>query len=252
MDTGDEIAENIMCEFGWLSRQPERLRREIFARCTLVHMEAGGIIYRPGQEFDGVYGVASGVVELDFANGHVGFTRTSGYWIGEAAAFLGAARHVSIVAKTDANILHLPRAEFEHLIADAEFCRCFAALTAEHLAEALGIIDCLMAPDPMARMCGRLLDLSRAQSRADLPLMLTHSELASMCGVTRQTVAKVLKKLADDGVVSLKYRALLILDPLQLSQPSPPTCEGSEEPPTGELFSLSAWRLKRVSLRLKG
>lgn len=211
-------AEEVMRQFGWLSRQPERLRTEILSRCTPAHFEAGHIIYQPGQQFDGIYGLVDGVIELVFANGHVGSTRTTGYWIGEAAAFLGMTRYVSIVAKTDVHVLHLPRAEFEQLITDAEFCRCFAGITAEHLAEALSIIECLLAPDPMVRMCGRLLNLSRAQAHGDLPLRLTQSELASMCGLTRQTVAKVLKKLVEDGVVSSKYGELFILDASKLSQ----------------------------------
>lgn len=210
-------AEEVMREFGWLSRQPERLRAEVLARCSPARIEAGRAIYRTGEEAEAIYGLVDGVIELFFANGHVGSTRTPGYWIGEAAAFLGVARHVSIVAKTDIEVLRLPRREFEQLITDAEFCRCFASLTAEHLAEALGIMESLLEHDPTARMCGRLLNLSRVQNHCGLPLRLTQSELASMCGLTRQTVAKVLKQLVEDGVVSSRYGELLILDPARLS-----------------------------------
>lgn len=210
-------ADDVMRKFGWLSRQPERLRAEVLARSSRLHVKAGSIIYRTGEQCYAIYGLVDGVIDLHFANGRVGSTRTPGYWIGEAAAFLGAARHASIVAKTDVEVLCLPRADFEHLIADAEFCRCFASLTAEHLAEALGIIESLLEHDPMVRMCGRLLNLSRAQTHANTPLRLTQSELASMCGLTRQTVGKVLKQLVRDGVVSSGYGELRILDASRLS-----------------------------------
>lgn len=210
MDRG--AADQIMRTVGWLSRQPERFRLEVLSRSQLIEIEAGRAIYRPGSDPDALYGVADGFIELCFANGHVGSVRSTGYWIGEGALFRKEKRHVAILAKTDVALLRLPCADFEELLTDPEYCRCFALLNVEHLEEALGIIANLLEHDPIARTYGRLMNLSRSQVCGDAPIKLTQTELASMCGLTRQTVSKVLKSLSAQGVVSAKYGEITMLN----------------------------------------
>lgn len=207
-----DAADQVMRTVGWLSRQPERFRFEVLSRSDLIRVAAGHVIYRPGDDPDALYGLVDGLIELNFTNGHVGSVRSPGYWIGESALFLQAKRHVAIAAKTDVELLRLPRVEFEQLLTDPEYCRCFALLNVEHLEEALGIIANLMEHDPVARTYGRLMNLSRNQDCGDAPLKLTQTELASMCGLTRQTVSKVLKSLSAQGVVSAKYGEITMLN----------------------------------------
>jgi CRP-like cAMP-binding protein len=206
-----------MRSVGWLSRQPEPFRAEVLARCKLCHFETGSLVHRTGQESECIYGLVDGVLELNFANGHVGTMVTPGYWIGEAEAFLGSQWHASVVAKTSIQMLCLPYSEFNQLILNPEYCRSFAQLTIEHLEEAFGIIAALMEHDPLARTRGRLIHLSRDQAHGEEPMRVTQSELASMCGLTRQTVAKVLRSLVEEGSVASKYGQLTVLDPAKLS-----------------------------------
>jgi len=211
-------AEEVVRSHGWLSRQPETFRADLIKRCTLRHFEAGETLFGVGDDATGVYGLVEGAIELTLANGHVGTIRTAGYWIGETAAFRGQPRLVSLVAIVPSHALYLPLAEFERLIANAEYCRYFALLVIEHVDEAISIIVDLMASDPLARVAGRLVTLCRAQSSGAKTLPVTQAELASMCGLARPTVNKVIKVLAKSGVLESRYGRLTIVDPDRLEK----------------------------------
>ena len=55
------------------------------------------------------------------------------------------------------------KSEFNRMIVNAEYCRHFAILTAEHLDEAAAVIEQLMLADPHARVAARLLTLAYHQ-----------------------------------------------------------------------------------------
>jgi CRP/FNR family cyclic AMP-dependent transcriptional regulator len=211
-------AEEIVRSHGWLSRQPEPFRADLLKRCTLRHFDAGQTLYGVGDDATGVYGLVEGAIELSLANGHVGTVRTAGYWIGETAAFRGTPRIVSLEAIMPSYALYLPLAEFERLIGNAEYCRYFALLLTEHIEEALSIIANLMASDPLARVSGRLVTLGRTQSSGSKVLPVTQAELASMCGLARPTVNKVIKVLTKSGVLESHYGRLTIVDPARLEK----------------------------------
>ncbi|MEQ1941927.1 Crp/Fnr family transcriptional regulator [Mesorhizobium sp. VNQ89] len=211
-------AQEIMRSHGWLSRQPEPFRDDVLKRCSLRHFEAGETLYDYGDDASGVYGLVEGAIELDLANGHIGTIRTAGYWIGETAAFRGAPRMVSLVAIVPSYTLYLPLAEFQRLIENPEYCRYFALLIIEHIEEAISIIVDLMASDPLARVSGRLVTLGRAQSSGSKTLPVTQAELASMCGLARPTVNRVIKVLTKSGLLESHYGRLTIVDLAKLQK----------------------------------
>jgi CRP-like cAMP-binding protein len=107
---------------------------------------------------------------------------------------------------------YLPQAEFEAVIANPDHCRCFAHLTIEHLEDALRVIASLMPNDVVARVAGRLLCLSIVEAGAGSEITVTQSDLASMCGLSRQSVNKALRRLIEEGAVSSRYgKSLLVM-----------------------------------------
>lgn len=212
------MAMQIMGEKGWLSRQPNDFRDDVLRKCHLRHFQAGEILYHAGDNAAGVYGLLEGVIELEIPTGNVGTVRTPGYWVGETAAFRNAPRLATIIAKTDVHVFYLPLVEFRRLIANADYCRYFTLLTIEHLEEALGVVSSLLTGSATARICQRLLGLSRADGNPIDQLNVRQSDLASMCGLSRQTVNAVLKKLVSDGVIRADYALLTILDHARLTK----------------------------------
>ncbi|MBS0642928.1 MAG: Crp/Fnr family transcriptional regulator [Acetobacteraceae bacterium] len=207
------VCARIVSATGWLSQQPEAFRTEIVRRSHLRRFEAGETLYLAGDPPGGVFGLADGVLTIALRNGRVATVKRPGYWIGETAAMRRQRRTVTLAAATRAHTLYLPLSEFERMIADAETCRRFASLSLQHLDEALEIIACLMAPDAVGRVAGRLLALTDAQSIGEGTAMrLTQRDLADMCGISRQTANRVLIDLGERQVLATRYGTVTILD----------------------------------------
>lgn len=209
-------AGEVMRTHGWLSRRPEPFRMEVLKRCHLRRIGAGEALFDAGDRSAGVFGLVEGNIGVELPNGQVATIKSPGYWMGEGTGFRPGSRMATMIASEASHVLFLPLAEFERLIANAEYCRYFAILTLEHLEEAISVIGDLMATDPMARVAGRLLTLIRAQPDGRATFPITQGELASMCGLTRQTVNKVVRRLTADGVVASKYGHLTVLDATKL------------------------------------
>jgi CRP/FNR family transcriptional regulator, cyclic AMP receptor protein len=209
-------AEKTMTTAGWLSRQPADFQREVLGRSLLKRYNAGNILYGVDDAGSGVFGLVDGIIEVQLPNGQMATVGTAGYWIGEAAAFRRAPRRAALVAKTPVWTYYLPLADFEILIANPVYCRCFAHLTIEHLEDALRVLASLMSNDVMTRVGGRLLNLLAAQSVASKHLIVTQTDLASMCGLSRQSVNKALRRLVEEGAVSSRYGKVTVVDPAKL------------------------------------
>ena len=205
-------AIKLMNSAGWLSRQPETFRHEVLSRTIYRNYRAGETLFDFEDEPSGVFGLAEGVIEIQLPNGHIATMGTPGYWVGEGAAFRREPRRVSILAKTDLHILYLPLSQFDQIVANAAYCRIFATLTVDHLDEALTVISDLMVKDAVARVCARLLTLAAIESRGGDQMLITQEDLASMTGVTRQTVNKAVGRLIQNGIVSKQYGKLVVLD----------------------------------------
>ncbi len=211
-----QAAEKIVTRTGWLSRQPADFQREVLGRSILRRHPAGRILYGVDDDGSGVFGLVEGALEVQLPNGQLATVGSPGYWIGEAAAFRRAPRRAALVAKSEVWFFYLPLAEFETLITDPDHCRRFAHLTIEHLEDALRVIASLMPNDVVARVSGRLLCLSIAQTGAGGEMTVTQSDLASMCGLSRQSVNKALRRLIEEGAVSAGYGKVTVMDPVKL------------------------------------
>jgi CRP-like cAMP-binding protein len=211
-----QAAEKIVTNAGWLSRQPADFQREVLGRSHLRRHPAGRILYDVDDEGSGVFGLVEGALEVQLPNGQLATVGSPGYWIGEAAAFRRAPRRAALVAKSEVWFFYLPLAEFEAVTANPDHCRRFAHLTIEHLEDALRVIASLMPNDVVARVAGRLLCLSIAQTGAGAEMTVTQSDLASMCGLSRQSVNKALRRLVEKGAVSARYGKVTAMDPGKL------------------------------------
>jgi CRP/FNR family transcriptional regulator, cyclic AMP receptor protein len=209
-------AEKIMTGTGWLSRQPPDFQKDVLGRSLLRRHRAGKVLYDVDDDGSGVFGLVEGVLEVQLPNGQIATVGTPGFWIGEAAAFRRAPRRAALVAKSEVWILYLPLAEFEVLITNAAYCRCFAHLTIEHLEDALRVVASLMPNDVVARVSGRLLSLSTAHAAPGVALTVTQADLASMCGLSRQSVNKSLRRLIEAGAVASSYGKVSVVDPARL------------------------------------
>lgn len=105
---------------GWLARQPARFRAWAAEAGRWRHFAAGEIIYLPGDEPDGMYGLGSGAFDITFPlQGEEAVTihrAEPGFWIGEAALMAGATRLVGLSAALESRVFHIPLGALRDLL----------------------------------------------------------------------------------------------------------------------------------------
>lgn len=213
-----EQAFRVMERHGWLSRRPASFREEVVRRSRLRTFQSGESLYSVGDPPMGMVGVVAGQLRIQLPPAEsIGSIAAIGQWIGDATAFMGEPRWVSLIAGSRLHILHLPQAEFEAMIRDAENCRHFAINTAEALAEAVTVVGNLIQPDSEIRVAQRLLTLMGVHGIDRTPaIIIAQADLATMCGLARQTLNKVLTSLEARRLIARSYRRIEILEPAAL------------------------------------
>ena len=133
----------------------------------------------------------------------------AGTWFGEISLIDGQPRTHDATALGQVEVLQLPRQAFDALMGQAVFARAVAALLAGRIRLLYGVVEDAALRSTRARVARRLLLLAHgdaagtAQQRARVPV--SQEGLAMMLGISRQTLSKELRRLADDGVIELGY-----------------------------------------------
>jgi CRP-like cAMP-binding protein len=213
-------ALQLMSTHGWLSRRPMLFREEIVRRSRLRSFAAGESLYNYGDGLNGMFGVISGqmLVRVPPADSIITVVNP-GHWLGDATALMREPRWVSLTAGSPLTVLHLSQADFDEMARDAENCRHFAINTAESLAEAVNVVANLTQPDSEVRVAQRLLTFMGVHGEArQSAFSFSQGDLATMCGLSRQTMSKVLAGLVARGIIALHYRRIEVIDVAALQQ----------------------------------
>lgn len=190
-------------------------------RHLVVHK--GERLFSQGQLHDGIYLIESGRIRV-FYVAPTGREITLAYW--HPGNFVGGpeiyrrGRHTwSGVAMTSSRILHLPGDALRKMVAEIPMlanglldalifkAKCYSAL-----AQMLGTRS---ATERLASLLLHLADLygeTAEDGRVHVAASLSHADLASMTGVTRQSVTTTLKKFAEAGFVETRGPRLILRD----------------------------------------
>lgn len=198
---------------GWLASQPDDFRLWVAEAGRWRQFAAGEIIYLPGDEPDGMYGLAAGALEVSFAlEGEEAVTihrAEPGFWIGEAALMAGARRLVGLAAALDSRVFHIPLAALrEQLQREPALWRPFYEQSFGNLAVALTLLAESLSLTPRARMARLLLRLADGNGR----VLANQDDLGRAIGMTRSSVRRAVASLADEGAVRTGYAVLEIVD----------------------------------------
>lgn len=212
MDKAEAIA--LVSGTGWLARQTPDFRKAFLERVSLRKFQAGTPIYRAGAPPSGMFGLVVGQWSLQVPPSDVMISvQGPGRWAGDAAALRRRPTMISIRAITDCRALHLSQPDFDQLMRDPDCCRTVAALTAEGLGEAVTVVSNLVQPNGELRVAQRLLTfIGLYGDDRRVFTDVSQADLATMCGLSRQTLNKVLKSFQDAGVIATAYRRLEILN----------------------------------------
>jgi len=208
-----------MAQHGWLSRRPAAFREAVITRCRMRRYGEGEAVYREGDPSNSMMGLVQGRWFVRVPPADIAITiGQPGFWIGEAGIFRGVERAASVISATPSVGLFLPPTAFEELAANPEYCRHFAANTAEALAQAIAVIGNLSQPRSDVRVAQRLVTLAVfSNSRSDNVIPISQADLAELCNLSRSSMAKVLQDLASLKLITLEYRKIVISDLTALS-----------------------------------
>jgi CRP-like cAMP-binding protein len=208
----------------WFGHLPARLQDLIFDRSVERSYGKGEAILREGEPGKGMGAVLDGRVHLlrraGDANEVLLDVGDTGFWFGHYGTLSGGAPSIgSIVAITPVRTLFLPVAAFERIVgAEPRFYRMFADILLDrhahmfrYLAEAQGL-------PPEERLRTRLLDLAHVRRASEsrhrsgaVSIPVSQAELATMVGVSRQTLSALLARLESRGLIEVGFRTVRVL-----------------------------------------
>lgn len=202
---------------GWLASQTDDFRRWVASAAAWRTYAPGQFIYQAGDASNGLYGLAEGGLEISFPliaqEPVVVYRAEVGYWVGDNAELAEVPRLVSLMAATECRILQLPSRAIRALLAENPgHWRAFYRLSALNVNQLAVLLAEALALTVRARICRRLLQLSKESGDAEI----TQDDLARMLGVARATLRRNLADLADLGGIELRYRRVSVLNPTVL------------------------------------
>jgi CRP-like cAMP-binding protein len=204
---------------GLLQGLAQHLRRRVYPK--------GTIIFHKDQLGDALYIVDTGRVRI-FLPAPGGEELTvdiagPGDVFGELAVLDGRPRSASAEALEDVVVFTLERGQFlRHLQATPALAAALVELLSGRLRHVTEYAESLAFLDIRARLARVLLEMAdRYGVRRDgveIDLDLTQTDLASMVGATRERVNRALSSFRSEGLVELRGRKIVLLDPVRLRQ----------------------------------
>ncbi|HYW90683.1 MAG TPA: Crp/Fnr family transcriptional regulator, partial [Chloroflexota bacterium] len=124
----------------------------------------------------------------------------------------------SVQALTDATVFVFSTAIVEQLgHTDAQFAWTLAGEVARRLYEVLEVFGGNVFGSVRQRVARHVLDIAAEHQRGEMLLApVNQQELADAVGTVREVVARVLRELRDEGLISTSRRGITLLDPAGL------------------------------------
>ncbi|MDA8097778.1 MAG: Crp/Fnr family transcriptional regulator [Clostridia bacterium] len=189
----------------------------------------GQIIFAAGDIADRAYFIEEGLVKI-YRLDHegrkitVGTIRNQGELMGLAETLCSGERTCFAEAISDVVIVKLTKDDFRQILTkDNELAIKAASLLGVRMREAEAMVHELVCRQVPGRLALLLLKIGerygvQAKDGTLINLRLTHEEIASMIGATRQTVTQTLNLFKKEKSIDLKGRMIEILDPEKLKQ----------------------------------
>jgi CRP-like cAMP-binding protein len=206
--------------------QAQRLDRR--ARVRAYRRRA--IIYSPTEPGQSVLLLTAGLVKVkdltpDGKETILAFIE-EGELFGELALLDADPRQEYAEAVEDCEVVVLPREDLLRLMDErpdlARYVIRLIGVRRRRIEKRLRNVLFLPSRERLVRLLRELVEAhgERRGQRAEIRLPLSHQDMASMIGVTRETVTAVLGQLQADGLVKVQRRRITVLDCARLDEES--------------------------------
>lgn len=206
----------------WFAALPAERRDLILQAASVAITPDGARLYGAGDPPNGLWAVLEGQVRLIGypASGMEILVRILGpaAWFGELSTLDGGPRPHDAIAFGAASVLHLSPATVARLgEEDGRLYRDLGLLVCANQRAALAFIE-QRAGQPTSVRVARALAKAAVEAGSMSPLSIRQAQLASVVGVSRQTLNRELRALEAAGVVSLGYARITIVDTARLAR----------------------------------
>ncbi len=208
------------------SLSPSALQR-VAERMVIRRIPARGMVFRHGAPCEGLFVVVTGRVRVYRANRNgkeqILHEQGPGQALGEVPLFDGGPYPASARAEEDSELLFLPADAFRDLYrSEPEIADAVIRELGRRLRRAVRTIEKISLRDVTSRVGLTLLDLADAAGAGDrsraFTLPMTQGKLAETLATTRESVARALRTLAQEGFIEKDGPRLRIPDPDALEE----------------------------------
>lgn len=188
-----------------------------------MRFSKGEMIFQEGEKANGFYIVVKGkvkVFKLSFeGKEQILHIFGPGKTFGEVPMFEGKHFPAAAMALETASILFLPRQAFVDLITDSPaLAMSMLADLSRRLRTFTVQIENLSLKEVPARLAAYVLTLAKEAHTDDSPpldrvtLPISKVQLANLIGTSPETISRILKKMADAGLIQVETKNILIED----------------------------------------
>ncbi len=203
----------------WLRHLNDAERARVQAELRVSEAAPGDTVCRFGRPATYWFGVIDGLLKMSTETAQ-GLTitysgLTAGGWFGEGTAMKREPYRYSVQALRKSRVAGLPVDTFHWLLDHSiGFNRFVMNQLNERLAQFIGTIEADRTPSPEQRVARNLAALVNPVLFPGVGevLRITQQELAYLVGLSRQRVNEALQALAAQGLLSIEYGGLHILD----------------------------------------
>ena len=193
--------------------------------CKASGARRGELIARRGAQLPGVFVVVSGTVKLSLRSteGDERVLRivAAGEPFGEPTALLGKPCLYDAVALTDAKLLSVPaQAIFTLLTRDQRFARRMVVALAERSFGILAEFAAATTQRGAQRLAGYLESLLAREGTTDsstVQLPVSKTVVAARLGMKKETLSRLLRQFATEGIIDVSRREIAIRDRVRLA-----------------------------------
>jgi CRP/FNR family cyclic AMP-dependent transcriptional regulator len=198
------------------------------SRCEAVTVRKKHNVWNPGDPADRVYFVKNGIVKIGRVSDQgreltLSF-HTKGDLFGEVAAFSPGPHETVAEAYEDVQLLALTTRDFLDVMRRwPDVAMKVTSLVFDRRQRLENRVGALLFKTAHARLASLFLDLAldfgvRDSRGIIINLKLTHKEMASLIGATRETVSFAILDLRRDGLIETESKRVVILDEEKLRE----------------------------------
>lgn len=194
----------------------------------LIAHPSGSVVFKEGDPANGIFLVCDGQVKL-FATAPGGHTMIlkiarPGDVLGLSAMLNELPHEVTAQTLAPCNFKHITQQLFLSFLEGYAEAGYMTALTLakEHREVFLGTRRLALSPSAAARIAQVLIGFAHSDAAREpaprFPMMLTHAELASLAGTSRETVTRLLNQFERSGIIYRENSLITIVEFSQLER----------------------------------